>query len=76
MRTAFPGLAAMKAPLRALLETCFRNMSRTKRVATRSDITDEEWTKDRKPAWDTVKALVEDTVPLGYPVGADISEWK
>ena len=65
MRTALPGLAVKEVPLREM-ETCLRNTSRTKMVASRRIVSDEEWTEYRTTAWDEVKALVAKSVTLTH----------
>lgn len=66
MRTALPALAEKEAPLRALLDDCLRQTTKTCRVAARRAISTAEWVKIRAEAWQSVKDLVEHNVALRH----------
>lgn len=46
MRCTLPDLAALKGPLRAILEDYLRGAPRTRRVADRRELSDDDWTSN------------------------------
>ena len=67
MRTALPNLSEAEAPLRSLLQECLAGTTRTRRVASRRVIANEQWTQERLQAWDHVRDLVTTQVRLYHP---------
>lgn len=68
MHLNLPELAKINGPLRGLMKTLLRNVSRsTKRAATAKNITSNEWSTDCHLSWTRVKHLLEECVTLAQP---------
>lgn len=61
-----PELVAKEALLQALLGKCLRNALRTRLSIARHVVTYVEWTGDGVKAWEAVKVLVGEIVPLSH----------
>ena len=67
MRTHLPQFAEAKAPLQALLDGRLPGTRRTRQVATRRPLTEQDWDDDRINAWETLRRLLKELVQLSYP---------
>ena len=59
-------MAEIVSPLRALLERKLKGTTRTKRVASRKVIPEEDWLEEIQTAWQSSRELLEDTVQLNF----------
>ena len=66
MRLSLPNMAEVVSPLRALLERKLKGTTRTKRVASRKVISEEDWSEEIQAAWQSSRELLEDEVRLNF----------
>ena len=66
MRLSLPIMAEIVPPLRAFLERKLKGITRTKRVASRKVILEEDWSEEIQTAWQSPRELLEDTVHLNF----------
>lgn len=67
MWTSLLRLAAVAVHLRENLETLLAENRRTKMVARNEAIQEEDWTTERRAAWDAADETLENAVTLAYP---------
>ena len=65
-RLSLPDMAEVVSPLRALLERELKGTTRTKRVASRKVISEEDWSEEIQAAWQSSRELLEDAVQLNF----------
>ena len=66
MRLPLPNMAEVVSPLRALLERKLKGTTRTKRVASRKVISEEDWSEEIQAAWRSSRELLENAVQLNF----------
>ena len=66
MRLSLPHMADIVTPRRAWMEHQLKGMSRAKRVASRRDLTDGDWTPERVEAWDNSREMFMSAVELNF----------
>ena len=66
MRLSLPDMDEVVSPLRALLERKLKGTTRTKRVASRKVISEEDWSEEIQAAWQSSRELLEDAVQLNF----------
>ena len=66
MRLSLPNMAEIVSPLRAFLERKLKGTTRTKRVASRKGISEEDWSEEIQTAWQSSRELLEDTVQSNF----------
>ena len=66
MRLPLPNMAEVVSPLRALLERKLKGTTRTKRVASRKVISEEDWSEEIQAAWQSSRELLEDAVQFNF----------
>ena len=66
MRLSLPHRAEVVSQLRELLEWKLKGITRTKRVASRKVISEEDWSEEIQAAWQSSRELLEDAVQLNF----------
>ena len=66
MRLYLPNMAEVVSPLRKLLERKLKGPTRTKRVASRKVISEEDWSKEVQAEWQSSRELLDDAVQLNF----------
>ena len=66
MRLSLPNMAEVVSPLRAFLERKLKGTTRTKMVACRKVMSEEDWSEEIQAAWQSSRELLEDAVQLNF----------